>query len=146
MEKQNTAYQLENNMRASFEKYPTRTLKVLIDAATAIKNNAGKKLKREGFIVGSKTDNIHLHIMNDSIFVTYKNVFGYEFLYNEEEGEFKVLPFVHWSLNSIFDKNLELVKVETFHEEMQNEIDNDAYLSRWIKAVIDCALMPADTE
>ena len=128
------------------KKYPTRTLKVLIDAATAIKNNAGKKPKREGFIVGSKTDNIHLHIMNDSIFVTYKNVFGYEFLYNEEEGEFKVLPFVHWSLNSIFDKNLELVKVETFHNEMQNEIDNDAYLTRWIKAVINAALMPADTE
>lgn len=111
-----------------------------------LKNNATKKLKREGFIVGNKSDNIHLHIINDSIFVTYKNVFGYEFLYNDEEDGFKVLPFVHWSFNSIFDKNLELVKVETFHEEMQMEIDHDAYLTRWIKAVINAALMPADKE
>ena len=144
MKKQTIAYNLENNMRTLLEKYPTRTLRCLIGAAAAIRNNAAEYCDGKVFDIKHKDDNIHLHVIKGSLIVSFKNSFGYEFSYDETKGAFKVLPFLHWSFNP--ENKLRLAEIKTFEAEMQNEINHDAYLPRWIKAVIDAALMPANEE
>ena len=144
MEKQTTSYRLETEMRDSFGKYPTRTLKCLIGAAVTIKNNATKKCSGKRFKNSLKGGNIHICAEKGNLFVIYEHSFGYEFLYDETKDSFNIKPFV-----SPFYKQHtphDLAEIKTFHEEMQNEINHDAYLTRWIKAVIDCALMPNDKE
>lgn len=144
MEKQTTAYRLETEMRVSFDKNPTRTLKCLIGAAVAIKNNAKKFCTGRIYKIRRADDFINLTIEKGSLIISYGQVFGYEFLYDEAKDTFNVSGFV----SSFFNPTnpLPLAEVKTLHEEIQNEINHDAYLTRWIKAVIDCALMPNDDE
>lgn len=94
MEKQTTSYRLETEMRDSFEKYPTRTLKCLIGAAVTIKNNATKKCSGKRFKNSLKGGNIHICAEKGNLFVIYEHLFGYEFLYDETKDSFNIKPFV----------------------------------------------------
>lgn len=142
MKKYNIAYNLESSIGVSYSKNQSKTLKCLIYAAMNIRNNADKECDGETFVSAQRKDTVNIWIEKESLKISFNRNFGYEFTYDEEKDSFKVSSFV--KPYSGLGAELATIEVKPFHEEMQNEIDNNIYLPRYIKAIINTALMPAD--
>lgn len=142
MGKINYAYNLENSLRLSLSKKQTKTAKCLIYAAMAVRFNADNECDTETFVSVQRKDTVNIWIKKESLKISFNRNFGYEFTYDEEKDSFKVSSFVN--PYSGLGAELAAIEVKPFHEEMQNEINSNVYLSRYIKAIINTALMPAD--
>nr|DAO28799.1 MAG TPA: hypothetical protein [Caudoviricetes sp.] len=142
MKKYITAYNLENSLRLALSKKNQKTAKCLIYAAMAVRFDADKECDSENFVSAQRKDTVNIWVKKESLTVSFNRNFGYEFLYDAENDTFKVSSFVN--PYSGLGAELATIEVTPFHEEMQNEIDSDVYLPRYIKAIIKTALMPAD--
>nr|DAQ41160.1 MAG TPA: hypothetical protein [Caudoviricetes sp.] len=141
MGKINYAYNLENSLRLALSK-KEKTAKCLIYAAMAVRFDADTKCDGETFVSAQRKDTVNIWVKKESLKISFNRNFGYEFTYDESKDSFKVSSFVN--PYSGLGAELATIEVKPFHEEMQNEIDSDVYLPRYIKAIIKTALMPAD--